>query len=392
MRVALVIERMDPSRGGRETSTGQIAAELVRRGCEVTILCQSGSLPGAGLSIRAVGSRGATRVGRMRNFVRAVQGQTGGGAFDIVHAMLPLPGANIYQPRGGTVPAQEEASLRRREGGRRLAATLTGPFNLHRRESLRLERQIAADERVLCLCVSRMVADEFRRFYGRIHGVRVIYNGVDVPKSAPVLREQARRQLRGQLGAGDDPVFVSIANNLALKGAAEAIEAFGLWMHKGGSSGHSRRMRAQLVFVGKRQYGDTFHRRVQALGLGSHVKFVPHTDDIFPWYAAADAVVLLSWYDPCSRVVLEATRLGIPSITTAFNGASEVLADGAGLVVRSPADVRAVAAAMAELADPAARARRAQACAKVAGQLTIQRHVDELIKAYQDVAKRNRNE
>ena len=38
MKIALVIERMDPQRGGREVSTAQVAVALSRRGHEVTVL------------------------------------------------------------------------------------------------------------------------------------------------------------------------------------------------------------------------------------------------------------------------------------------------------------------------------------------------------------------
>ena len=114
MNVALVIERMDCSRGGRETSTAQIAACLARRGVRVTILCQSGSWRAEGVAVCELGRRGLTRRGRLRGFVADVQREIAGGEFDIVHAMLPVPGANVYQLRGGTIPAQRAASRRRR--------------------------------------------------------------------------------------------------------------------------------------------------------------------------------------------------------------------------------------------------------------------------------------
>jgi UDP-glucose:(heptosyl)LPS alpha-1,3-glucosyltransferase len=334
--------------------------------------------------VRALGAAASTRRGRLRAFVAAVRRQIARGRYDIVHAMLPVPGADVYQPRGGTVPAQEAAALRRREGARRALLRLSKAFNLRRRASARLERTVAADGGVLCLCVSRMVADEFDQYYGRRQRVQVIYNGVDVPDPDSPRRAESRRQLRTQLRAGDATLFVSIANNPALKGAAETIRALARWRSAPADARDARAAaRAHLVFVGRRSYGDRLHRLAASLGLDDRVKFIPHTPEIFAWYAAADAVVLLSWYDPCSRVVLEATRWGIPSITTAFNGAAEILSGGAGIVVDSPADIEAAAAAMARLADPAERARCAEACRKAAPMLTIQRHVDELLMAYE---------
>jgi glycosyltransferase involved in cell wall biosynthesis len=81
-------------------------------------------------------------------------------------------------------------------------------------------------------------------------------------------------------------------------------------------------------------------------------------------------------------VVLEATRWGVPSITTAYNGAAEVMADGAGIVVPSPRDLPAIVAAMDELADPARRAACADVCRRKADDLSMDRHVDQLLAAY----------
>jgi UDP-glucose:(heptosyl)LPS alpha-1,3-glucosyltransferase len=95
--------------------------------------------------------------------------------------------------------------------------------------------------------------------------------------------------------------------------------------------------------------------------------------------------ILLSWYDPCSRVVLEATRWGVPSITTTYNGAAEVLAQGCGIVVESPLDIQGAVAAMEKLADPSLRAQMSRKCLSASPRLSIERHVDELIRCYQEV-------
>ncbi|RPI58219.1 MAG: hypothetical protein EHM48_10410, partial [Planctomycetaceae bacterium] len=129
MRVALVIERMDVTRGGRETSTAQVAGALHNRGCDVTILCQTAAWSGNGVKVEALGLRGRGRRAQMRNFVADVRAQIASGRFDIIHTMLPIPGANVYQPRGGTIPAQLDASQRRRSGLSRLTSRLANEFN-----------------------------------------------------------------------------------------------------------------------------------------------------------------------------------------------------------------------------------------------------------------------
>jgi glycosyltransferase involved in cell wall biosynthesis len=105
-------------------------------------------------------------------------------------------------------------------------------------------------------------------------------------------------------------------------------------------------------------------------------------------YSAADAVVLLSWQDACSRVILEAIRWRLASLTTRFNGAAELLARGAGKVVESPRDRAAVVAAMERLADPSRRREMSAACREIADFVGVARHVDELEGIYREVARR----
>ncbi len=383
MKIALVIERFDPSRGGREVSTAQIASALARRGQEVTIFCQSCRDACEGVRVLPLKARGLDRSARLASFVESVRGAAAEGGYEIVHATLPVPCANVYQPRGGLVGAQAAASLRRRRGGSRFGATLAQPLNHRRRRMQRIERKLVADPRTLCLAVSEMVAREFMHYYARSRDVRVIYNGVEVPDVGAEQRAQWRREYRERVSvAPGSPIFLTVAKNFALKGVAETIEAFAQWYHSPeGSRG------ARLVVVGRskvRRYRRLAARRKVA----KQVVFAAPAENVFPWYAAADVCVLLSWYDPCSRVVLEATRWGIPSITTVYNGAAEVLARGAGIVLGSPRDTPAVVRAMTELTDADRRAERAGACRQVGDLLDMGRHVDELLDAYQEVVER----
>ncbi|MDP6544955.1 MAG: glycosyltransferase family 4 protein [Phycisphaerae bacterium] len=374
MKVALVIERMDPLRGGRETSTAQVAAELARCGCGVTIVCQSGRWESPGVDVRQVGAKGTSRVSRLRNFAADVARAIEGQGFDIVHATLPIPQANVYQPRGGTVPAQIAASLRRRSAPSRLLRRITEPFNACRRRMAAFERDLLTGGRAICLCVSQMVKDECFSYYGLTDGVEMVYNCVDAP--AGDTRDDDRSRIRGDIGAAaDDPVFLTVATNFELKGIARGIEAFARWRGDSGRDG------SRLVVVGRRS-PDRYIKLAADCGAGDAVVFVPPSEEIFQWYAAADAVILLSWYDPCSRVVLEAARWSIPSITTRFNGAAEAFGDGGCIVVDSPLDSGAIVAGMAVMADPVTRQKHSEACGALGDYLGVERHVKELIDAY----------
>ena len=389
MKIAFAIERMDTSRGGRETSTLQVAKELVARGCEVTVLCQSGSSEIPGPRVQPLGVRGWGRVSQLRNFAADVARAASEGKFDVLHAVFPVPGADVYQPRGGTIPAQLVASLRRRESLSRIAAMVAQPFRFRQLEMARMERELVERGNAVCVCVSQMVAQEFRKYYRRTEGVRVVFNGVDVPDGNSFHRSQWRADIRNQINAAPtDPVFITVATNFKLKGVSELIAAFA--EATGKKALKSDLANAKLIVVGGKPEGGSASHLVRRLSVTGRVHFVGPTHDIFPYYAAADVCALLSWYDPCSRVVLEATRWGIPSITTIFNGAAEVLSPSGGIVVDSPRNTPAIVAAMKELADPAGRMGREEACLNMAKELSIDRHVNELMSIYTEIVERKR--
>ncbi|MBL7133743.1 MAG: glycosyltransferase family 4 protein [Phycisphaerae bacterium] len=380
MKIALVIERMDTDRGGREASTAQIAAALARRGHDVTVLCQSGLWQHEGVKVIPLGVRGITRGAKLKSFARDVRGELEWGDYDIVHGMAPVPGVNVYQLRSGTIRAQRDANRRRRGETKRFLRNFTEKLNRRQVLAGEMERQVVTDPGVWLLPVSRMVAGELQRYYQRTDGVRVVFNAVDVPALADSERADHRRRLRAQMDADDETVvFLTVATNWALKGVAESIAAFAKW--------HARRPKgpnARLVLLGRDDVED-YRQQAAARDLTRHVVFAGSTENVAPWYAAADACVLLSWYDPCSRVVLEAMRLGLPSITTAFNGAAEALTDGAGLVVPSPADAFAIAEAFEAMYDNQRRNRAAQLCRMQSERLAVSRHVDELLAVYAEV-------
>ncbi|MFP4054486.1 MAG: glycosyltransferase family 4 protein, partial [Phycisphaerae bacterium] len=340
MNVALVIERMHPRRGGRETSVAQIAGELARRGHAVTILCQQGQLEAPGVAVRPLAPPGAPTKGAdaLLRFSSAVS--QAAGEFDVVHATLPLPGATVYQPRGGTLPGQAAARRRRHGLLSNLLATAGNRFNAVRRLRGEYERQLVEDPRCLHLPVSRMVAEEYAHHYGLTDRVKVVYNAVATPDFGDVGRASCREEFRNRhrIDAGD-LVFLTAATNFPLKGVPQLMRAFSRW-----SAESPAGKNAKLVAAGSRDV-QRYRALAKRLNAADRIIVEPGLppEVMSMAFAAADAVALLSWYDPCSRVVLEGVRLGLPGMTTLHNGAGEVLVrHGAGEIVRDPDDERAI--------------------------------------------------
>jgi glycosyltransferase involved in cell wall biosynthesis len=75
--------------------------------------------------------------------------------------------------------------------------------------------------------------------------------------------------------------------------------------------------------------------------------------------------------------------MGLPVISTVFNGACEIMTDGRhGYVLPDPADVEALTRAMSNLLDPNTRQKMRQACLALRPRLSFDAHVDRLEEIY----------
>jgi UDP-glucose:(heptosyl)LPS alpha-1,3-glucosyltransferase len=143
-----------------------------------------------------------------------------------------------------------------------------------------------------------------------------------------------------------------------------------------------------LVVVGKEK-GGAYQRLADELGIGEGgIVFAGSTDDTYPFYRAADFFVLPTRHDPCSLVVLEALAMGVPVISTVFNGACEVMTEGLhGFVLRDLADVTALAEAMKKLSSAGFRDGVSRACLELRPRLSMEKHLHELEGIYRRSAK-----
>jgi len=386
MRIGLICDRYDPGGGGAERNVVEVAEGLVARGHAVTILAGSGDAPGVGRAYRVERfAEGRTRsAGQLRRFRRWAERGFDAGRFDTSLSMVTTVPAAVIQPLGGTVAetqAQNAAAERRAIG--RLARGLGRAVNAKRRALRAAERATMADGRVrLFAALSGYVVEQLERHYGVEPGrVRLIPNAVSTPIPDEAERVARRAAMRSELGVGEaDVAYLFSAYNPRLKGAFPLLRAWGK-VRAAGVAG-------ALVMTGRTP--GRLKRRAAALGLGDSVRWVGPTDRMLDHYCAADVLVHPTFYDPASRVVIEALRLGTPAITTRFNGAADFMyaRGGAprGRIVARPEDADALAGAMIELADPEARRACGEAMAEIEAEFDFDRHVDQLESALRSAA------
>lgn len=142
--------------------------------------------------------------------------------------------------------------------------------------------------------------------------------------------------------SGKPPVFLLIARMLYDKGIGEYVEAAAELKRRG--------VVARFQLLG--DIGDSNRTAIDrstiegwvAAGL---VEYLGRTDDVRPFIAAADAVVLPSYREGLPRVLLEAGAMTRPLIATDVPGCREVVEDGVNGFLCKPRDAGALADAIA---------------------------------------------
>ena len=397
LRIAVVTESYDPLGGGSERSTRQMVQGLTERGHAVTVVagaCTPAAADAAretGVPLQAMGQLRLKSARRLRAFSAFAQEALDGGGFDTSLSVTTATPAAVVQPRGGTVVETQRRNIARRPGaagraGKRLALA----FNAKQRALLALERRTLAAPRVRrVVAISGYVADQLVQHH-RVPASKIVqipnaaWSPADGCAGGRAAWQRLCRDERARLKLEDqDVAFLFAALNPGLKGWPTLHAALRRLANAPAQPGGGRGV---VLLAGG--FADRDARALAAQGLGPHTRVLGRCGDLSPAYAAADAVVLPTWYDPCSKVVLEGLMVRRPAITTRFNGAAEWLTppDGPprGIVLDDPGDAAGLARALSQLVDPAARGAMAQACGGLEDALGMDHHVAALEQVLRD--------
>ncbi len=386
MKIALVIDHLDPRRGGAEQWTFQHAERLLARGHEVHVVAQGVNGPGGTPGHRAAPARpdpfGAPSGGRGR------MPRSNDLKVDMVHDIGMGWHSHVLQSEDGSRLAQWEQKLLllpswQRPWKRAMLRVLPRYRDFRRL----MARQFGEPQRIV-IAVSQMCARDYQRYHDvPAERIRLVYHGTDNERFSPVHRDRWREQIRDRLGVCEDEVLLLfVGHDYQRKGLATAVRAANRLAAEGAP--------VRLVVVGGKKRrgaplsgGTRYSGSLPADSPGSVAIHVGAIDDPVPYYAAADVFVLPTFYDPCSLSVSEAAASGLPSVTTRFNGAAELLTEGVdGSVISDPADDAELAAALRPLLEQGVRQRMGEAARKLALKHSLDRNCDQIVSIYQQIA------
>ncbi len=207
-------------------------------------------------------------------------------------------------------------------------------------ESLRrpLPRRLMA---ALLPCADAAVfqSEEMRQIYAAA-GVTlargtVIHNPIDLAA--------VRARSRAPTQTGFDPARF---NFLAIGRLAPAKQ-FGVLLDALASLENRR---TDLTLIGEGSERPALRARARALGLEERVRFLSFQDNPYPYYAAADALVVSSRFEGFPNVVLEAVACGAPVAATPVSSIGEIIGGLDQCVIAKGFDAPDIAAAMDRLA------------------------------------------
>lgn len=243
---------------------------------------------------------------------------------------------SVLSPLGGVfwVPSVHRVGYRLLLSRRGTTGRQVVRFHPYHRVRLRLERSMFAPGGCAgILAQTREVRADIIRCYADVGEIDVLPLGYDPALFDPQHLRARRDEVRRAYGfAPDDRVLLFVANELERKGFDVLLEAA------------ARTPEAKILGAGRRTPS---RQEVDRVGLQERLLWVGHASDVGGLYAAADALVLPTRYEPWGLVIIEALGSGLPVVTSRLAGAAEAVRDGrTGKLLVDPEDSDELADAM----------------------------------------------
>jgi UDP-glucose:(heptosyl)LPS alpha-1,3-glucosyltransferase len=229
------------------------------------------------------------------------------------------------------------------------------------------------------IAVSERVKRDLVQYYHCPLPIHVIYHGTDLEVFSPRVRERYRQEARAQYGISQDEFVFLYVGNLR-KGVRQCIQAL------------SQIERGVLLCVSPTD--PTPYRQVaEACGQQARVIFAGHTKQVEKAYAAGDAFLLPTPYDPFALVVSEAMGCGLPVVVSREAGVAEWIEHGVnGLRLEDVNDVDELARHMRSLQDPSRAEALGRAARATVEKMTWDMVADQTMEVFRELLQKRQAE
>ncbi len=205
-------------------------------------------------------------------------------------------------------------------------------------------------------------------------------SGIDHQRYAPVKKNY---------NEGQPFVFLLIARMVKDKGIVEFVEAAQTLLRKsGGGRQGEQQQRVEFWLLGAMYPGNPTainDEEIEAWTKQEGIRYLGETDDVMRMIAQSDCVVLPSYREGLSRVLLEAASMAKPLVTTNVPGCKDVVDDGVNGFLCKPKDAQDLAVQMEKMLqlsrdelEAMGRAGRSKIIEEYSEELVIDRYLDAI--------------
>lgn len=370
-RVAILIHQA-VKQGGLEKYAQRTAAAFAARGCQVSVMT-FGPIPRTaptGVTYLSMGSGAPLSALRLWQFDHCCQRALREQPHDVVFAFDRVRHQTHLRAGNGVHAAYLQQRALTDSWHKQLAFRINP---LHR-SLLYFERKALESPDLRRLFTnSRMVRDQILNTYSTAaEKISVVHNGVEWTAWQEVFDQwpDARARLLAELQLPPSAYYLLfVGHGYRRKGLGFLLQGLA----------HLRLADVHLLVVGKEREQAEFQTVVARLGLQGRVHFLGPRNDVLRFYQAADALVVPSIYDPFANVTLEGLAMGLYTVSSRFNGGSEVLTPGNGTMIERLDNAESMAAALQQAIDRPKSAVSARGIRDSVRGLDFSRQLDELV-------------
>tara|TARA_B100000686_G_scaffold354818_1_gene467429 strand:- start:1158 stop:2288 length:1131 start_codon:yes stop_codon:yes gene_type:complete len=372
MKIAIVRQKYVPY-GGAERFSSELIHQLAAKGNDVHVFAnQWESESFHNITIHSVKTQTTNSAQRVLSFNRAVKNKLSEEYFDLVQSHERTVCQDIY--RAGDGCHIEWLRMRKRCYPIKGFFWFLNPFH---KCILKIERQIFAPENhKKIIAISEMVKKNIQRHYKvPDKDIIVIYNGVDLKRFRPEKKGELYHSVRESLGIPKEATTIlTVGSGFERKGLKFLLRSFKYL--------EARNWR--LIVIGKGNW--PFYSRYAPRNFRNHLIYLPPVHNLEKFYAASDAFILPSIYEPFGNVHLEALASGLPVIVSRFSGAAELISHNInGMILENPADPKEIAKHLNYLKDPKTRESMGHHGRKLAEQFPIEKNTEKMLQLYKNI-------